>query len=135
MNKSLAIVALCLTLPTMALAENQPSPSAFGALHEPMTRIMGEAAKGNDADLAALRIAYAEAKAAWLKVAAEQLDLNQYGVPPDQQDEAWRQVRTLGLLISYLDDALQRGDRAVIARIVGMLTPAYDKVSAILGKR
>ena len=135
MHKFLSILALCLILPTVAVAEDQPSLSAIRAFQEPMKQIVGEAAKGNDADLAAIGKSYAEAKAAWLKVAAEPLDLAQYGVPADQQEEVWRQLRTLGLMVNYLDEALQRGDRTVIARIVGMLTPAYDKVTAALGKR
>jgi hypothetical protein len=134
MRKYLSILALCLVLPAMAIAENErPVLDAVKAFRGPMEQMVGEAAKGNDADLAAIAKAYAEAKATWLKVTAAPLELDRYGVPANQQEEVWRQVRTVGMLIGYLDEALQRGDRALIVRAAGMLTPAYEKVAAALG--
>jgi hypothetical protein len=134
MRKYLSVFALCLILPAMAIAENErPALDAVKAFRGPMEQMVGEAAKGSGADLAAIGKSYAEAKAAWLKVTVEPLELDQYGVPAAQQEEVWRQVRTVGMLIGYLDEALQRGDRALIVRAAGMLTPAYDKVAAALG--
>lgn len=103
------------------------------AFHGPMQQIVCESAKGDRADLKIIAGYYADAKTAWLKFTADPLDLNRYGVAADQQEEVWRQARTLGLLVGYIDQALQRGDRATILMSAGRLTPAYDKLAAALG--
>jgi hypothetical protein len=99
-----------------------------------MRQIVGEAAKGEQADFSAIAARHAEAKAAWLKMGAEPLDLDKFAVPADQQEEVWRQVRKVSLLIGYLDEALARGDRTLALRCAEMLAPAYAAVAAALAE-
>jgi hypothetical protein len=41
----------------------------------------------------------------------------------------------LGLLVGYLDEAVKRGDRALMLRAAKLLPDAYGKVAASLGVR
>ena len=66
---------------------------------------------------------------------SEPLDLDRYGVPAGRQEETWRQVRTLGMLMGYLEEAIRRGDRTLMLRSAAMLPPAYEKLAAELGMR
>ncbi len=144
MRKFLSFLLLCLALPVMAAGEPQtqapdaqtpaPNPAAtvaaLKAFKAPMQEIVREAAKGQKADLAVLGKSIATAKETWFKVTAQAIDLNQHGIPADDQDEVWRELRKVGLLVEYLDQGATRSDRALILRSAGMLKPAYDKVAA-----
>ncbi len=135
--RSLFLIAfLCIALPALAADAGETlARDALLGFREPMQQIVAEAAKGDRADLTKIAAEYAEAKAAWLKITSEPLDLDQYDVPEDQQDEVWRQVRKLGLLVNYLDEALARGDRALVLRSAAMLKPPYSAVAAALNVR
>ncbi len=131
MRKFLSLVLLCLALPVMAAGEDQlPAREALKTFKEPMLQTVREAAKGDKAALPALRTSIAAAKDAWFKVTAQPLDLDAYGIPADQQEEVWRQLRTVGLMVEYLDEGARRGDLALIRRATGLVGPAYDKVAA-----
>ena len=72
---------------------------------------------------------------AWKLATSEPLDLDRYGVLADRQEETWRQVRLLGMIVGYLDEGAKRGDLTLIARAAGMLKPTHEKLSAALGLR
>lgn len=130
------LLALSLfALSAAAGAEELAARAGLRALRAPMELIVAEAAKGREADHAAIVKAYESAGQAWQQVTAEPLDLGRYGVPAEQQEETWRQVRTLGLLIGYLDQALKRGDWGLMSRAASLMPEAYAKVSAALGAR
>lgn len=128
---ALALAAFAVT----ASAEELAARAGLRALREPMELIVAETAKGREADHAAIARAYESATQAWQQVTAEPLDLGRYGVPAEQQEETWRQVRTLGLLIGYLDQARKRGDWTLMSRAASLLPEAYGKVSSALGAR
>jgi hypothetical protein len=122
-------------LTSFAVANELPARAGLKAFWVPMGTIVAEAAKEKTADLSVIGKAYEDAAKAWKQVLAEPLDLNDYGVPVEQQDETWRQVRMLGLLVGYLDEAVKRGDRALMLRAAKLLPDAYGKVAASLGVR
>lgn len=128
------LIALCFSLLGPAAAAADPAATAgLQAFREPMEEIVGEAGKGERADFGAVAKSYAELSKAWKQVLSEPLDLDRYGVPADKQDEVWRQVRLLGMLVGYLDEAIPRGNYPLILRTAAMLKPAYANLSASLG--
>lgn len=130
------LLALCFSfLAPVVCADDLPAIAGLKAFRVPMDGIVSEAGKGPAADLAAIAAAYADADKAWKQVLSEPLDLGRYGVPADKQEETWSQVRMLGMLVGYLDEAVKRGDRALALRAAGMLKPAYDKLAGSLGAR
>lgn len=130
------LLALCFCgFSLVAAADDLPAIAGLKAFRAPMEEIVREAGKGRDADFVAVAKSYAAADLAWKPVASEPLDLGRYGVPADKQEEAWRQVRTLGMLMGYLDEAIKRGDRSLMLRSADMLKPAYDKLATALGLR
>ena len=131
MRKSIFILTALAAGHVLAAGE-APAREALEAFGGPMQQIVSEAAKGDRADLTTIAGHHAEAKTAWFKLTAKPLDLDQYGVPADQQEEVWRQVRTMGMLVGYIDEAVQRGDRATVLLSAKLLAPAYQKVSAAL---
>lgn len=134
MRKFLA--AACLLLAAQfAAAEALPVIAGLKAFRAPMERIVAEGAKGRDADLSVIAAAYEDADKAWKRVTSEPMDMEAYGIPAERQEEAWREVRMVGMLVGYLDEAVKRGDRALMLRAAGLLQPAYDKLAARLGLR
>ncbi|MDK9725194.1 MAG: hypothetical protein OEL88_09895 [Sterolibacteriaceae bacterium MAG5] len=134
MRKFLA--AACLLLAAQfAAADDLPVIAGLKAFRAPMERIVAEGAKGRDADLAAISAAYADADKAWKLATGEPMDMEAYGIPAERQEEAWREVRMMGMLVGYLDEAVKRGDRTLMLRAAGLLQPAYDKLAARLGIR
>lgn len=134
MRKFLA--AACLLLAAQfAAADDLPVIAGLKAFRAPMERIVAEGAKGRDADLAAISAAYADADKAWKIVTSEQMDMERYGIPAERQEDAWREIRMMGMLVGYLEEAVSRGDRALMLRAAGLLQPAYDKLAARLGIR
>lgn len=127
------LLALCFSLFSLGAAADLPAITGLKAFRLPMDEIVREAAKGGDADFAVVGKSYAAAGEAWKQVVSEPLDLERYGVPADKQEETWRQVRTIGLLMGYLEEATKRGDRALMLRSAAMLKPAYEKLAAALG--
>lgn len=131
MRKLLPVLLFYVALPALA-AEQGAAQEALRAFGGPMHQIVQEAARGDQADLNTIASRYADAKAAWMQLTAKPLDLDEYDVPEESKDEVWRQVRTLGLVVGYMDEAVRRGDRATILTCASLLTPAYEKVSAAL---
>lgn len=119
----------------VSMANELPARVGLKAFWVPMGAIVAEAAKERSADLGAIAKSYQDAAEAWKQVLSEPLDLDAYGVPADRHEETWRQVRTLGLLVGYLDEAVRRGDRALMLRAAKMLPDAYGKVASALGAR
>ena len=66
---------------------------------------------------------------------SEPLELDRYGVPAAEQEEVWRQVRLIGMLVGYLEEAVRRGDLVLITRYADMIKPAYDKLSGALDRQ
>lgn len=130
------LLALCFSaLSCAALADELPVVAGLKALRAPVTKIVAEAGKGQDADFAAVGASYAEVDKAWKLVVGEPLELDRYGIGADRQEAAWRQVRMMGMLVGYLDEAVKRGDRALMLRAAGMLTAAYDNLATTFGTR
>lgn len=128
------LLAVCCSLfSCLAAAEDLPARAGLAALRAPTEAIVREAAKGPDADLAVVGQHNAEIGKAWQLVMSEPLDLARYGVPVERHEEAWRQVRTLVMVVAYLDESVKRGDRALMLRAAGMLAPAYEKLAGMLG--
>ena len=128
------LFALCISLLSLgAAADDLPAVAGLKAFRQPMEEIVREAGKGRDADFGAFGKSYAEADTAWKLVVSEPLDLDHYGVASDRQEEVWRQVRTLGMLMGYMDEAIKRGDRALMLGSADMLQSAYTKLAAGLG--
>lgn len=134
MRKFLAIACFLLAAQTAA-ADDLPVVAGLKAFRAPMERIVGEAAKGEKADFALVTEAYGDADKAWQLVTSETMDMDKYAIPADRQEETWRQVRMMGMLVGYLDEAVKRGDRSLMLRAAGMLKPAYEKLAASLGLR
>ncbi|GEM_PF-6433462 len=127
------LLALCFsTLSLVAAADDLPAIAGLRAFRAPMTEIVRETGKGQEADFASIEKSWAEADQVWKQMVKEPLDLNRYGVPAASQEEAWRQVRLLEMLIGYIGEAAKRHDRSLLLRSVAMLTPAYDKLAATL---
>jgi hypothetical protein len=99
--------------------------AALDAFRAPMEEILREARKGGEADLAVVGRFCAEAAEAWKPMLGEPFDLDRYGVPSERQPEVWRQVRMLALLIHYLDEAVRRGNHALVQRAADMLPRTY----------
>ena len=115
------LLALCFSLLSLgAAAADLPAIAGLKAFRQPMDEIVREAGKGRDADFAVVGKSYASA--AWAARAG-------------RQEETWRQVRTLGMLMGYLEEAIRRGDRTLMLRSAAMLPPAYEKLAAALGMR
>lgn len=130
------LLVLCLSMfSVLAAAADLPARDGLAALRAPMAAIVQEAAKGPDADFAVVGSHYADADKAWRVVMSEPLDLGRYGVAAERQEEAWRQVRMLGMLLGYIDQAVKRSDRALMLRSANLLAPAYEKLAATLGVR
>ena len=130
------LLALCFSLLSLGgAAADLPAIAGLKAFRQPMDEIVREAGKGRDADFAVVGKSYAAAGEAWKQVMSEPLDLDRYGVPAGRQEETWRQVRTLGMLMGYLEEAIRRGDRTLMLRSAAMLPPAYEKLAAALGMR
>lgn len=129
------LIALCFSLfGHVAVAADPAATDGLQAFRGPMEEIVGEAGKGEQqVDFDAVAKSYAELGKAWKQVLSEPLDLGRYGVPADKQDEVWRQVRLLGMLVGYLDEAIQRGNYPLILRTAEMLKPAYANLMASLG--
>lgn len=119
----------------VSMANELPARAGLKAFWVPMGTIVAEAAKEKSADLSVIGKAYEDAAVAWKQVLSEPLDLDAYGVPAERYEETWRQVRTLGLLVGYIDEAVRRGDRALMLRAAKMLPDAYGKVASALGAR
>ncbi|MDP2810149.1 MAG: hypothetical protein Q8O34_08370 [Rhodocyclaceae bacterium] len=115
-----------------AQADELPARQGLRALRGPVAAIVTEAAKGEAADMAEMTRAYQQAGVAWQQVTAKPLDLDQYGIPADQQAEVWRQVRMMGMLMGYMDEATKRSNRGLMLQSAGLLAPAYEKLSAFL---
>lgn len=128
------LLALCFSLLSLGVAaDDLPAIAGLKAFRLPLDEIVREAGKGRDADFAVVGKSYAEAGKAWKLVMSEPLDLDRYGVPTERHEETWRQVRMLGMLVGYLDEAIKRGDRTLMLRSVDMLKPAHEKLCAALG--
>ena len=124
----LALVGLSFTVQAGEL----PARQGLRALRAPVAAIVREAAKGEASDMAEMTKAYQEAGAAWQKVTAQTLDLDQYGIPADRQAEVWREVRMMGMLMGYMDEATKRGNRPLMLQSANLLMPAYEKLSGFL---
>lgn len=131
MRMLLLILALA-GLSFTARAGELPALQGLRALRAPVAAIVREAARGEASDMAEMTKAYQEAGAAWQQVTAQPLDLDQYGIPTDQQAEVWRQVRLVGMLMGYMDEATKRGNRALMLQSANLLMPAYEKLSGYL---
>ncbi|HZV53623.1 MAG TPA: hypothetical protein VFF82_01685 [Rhodocyclaceae bacterium] len=118
-----------------AWADELPARQGLIAFRAPMEAIVKEAAKGQKSDLDEMARMYKGAGDAWQQVAGQALDLGQYGVPVDRQEDVWRQVRTMSMLVGYMDEAIKRGNRGLMLRSAELLTPAYEKLAASLGVR
>lgn len=131
------LLALCFSLlGSAAVAADPVATEGLRAFRAPMEAIVAEAGKGeSQADFDAVAKSYAELGKAWQQVLSEPLDLDRYGVPADKQDEVWRQVRLLGMLVGYLDEAIPRGNHPLILRAAAMMRPAYESLAASLGLR
>lgn len=128
------LVALSLSIfSLLAAADEAPALAGLRAFKAPMAAIVREAAKGLDADFDIVGKHYAEAGEAWKKVVSEPLDLDRHGVPAAQQEEVWRKVRLMGMLMGYLEEATKRHDRALMLRAAGMLEAAYAPLATALG--
>ena len=128
------LLALSLSMFSLLAAADEASAVAgLRAFKAPMAAIVREAAKGPDADFDVVAKDYAAAGEAWKKVVAEPLDLDRHGVPTAKQEEVWRQVRLMGMLMGYLDEATKRHDRALMLRAAGMLESAYAPLATALG--
>ena len=134
MRKFLLILGLLL-MSMVAVADDLPVIGGVKALRTPVESIVREAGRGDQADLGALGGYSAEADKAWKLAMSEPLDWDRYGIAADRQEEAWRRLRLLGMLIGYMDEAAKRGDRALMLRAAGMLPDAYQQLAAMLGLR
>lgn len=135
MRKFLAAACLLLAAQFAAAADDLPVIAGLKAFRAPMERIVAEGAKGREADIAVIAAAYGDADKAWKIVTGEQMDMDRYGIPAERQEDAWREIRMMGMLVGYLEEAVKRGDRALMLRAAGLLRPAYDKLAARLGIR
>lgn len=131
MRKFLAVLLALFSL--AAVADDYPARRGVADMRAPVYAIVQEAGKGPQADFDIVGGHYAEAAKAWQQVVGEPLDLGRYGVATAAQEEAWRQVRMVGMLVGYLDEAVRRRDRALMLRAAGMLAPAYERLAATLG--
>lgn len=131
MRMLLLILALA-GLSFTALAGELPARQGLRALRAPVAAIVKEAARGEASDMAEMTRAYQEAGAAWQQVTTQTLDLDQYGIPADRQAEVWREVRMMGMLMGYMDEATKRGNRALMLQSANHLMPTYEKLSAYL---
>lgn len=132
MRKFLLFLAL---LPWAAWADELPARQGLREFRAPMEVIVNEAAKGQGAELSAIAAAYKEAGAAWQKVSGQTLELDKYGVPADRQEDVWRQVRLMAMLVNYLDEGVKSGNRGLLLRATQLMPDAYEKLAVSLGAR
>ena len=116
-----------------ATAAEPPARAGLVELRAPLAEIVQEGAKGRAADFERIATAYRGVAEAWRQVMSEPLDLADYGVAEAEQEDIRRQVRMLGLLVGYLDEAVRRGDRALALRAANLLDAPYRKVAQALG--
>ena len=135
MRKFLAGVCLSLFSLLAAAAEEPPLIAGLKAFEAPMQVIVRETAKGGNADFDMLGKAIAEADKAWKTAMADALEVDTYGVPAAQHDEARRNVRLLDMLVGYIGDANRRGDHGLVLRVAARMPEPYDKLTKILGLR
>lgn len=131
MRLFLSILALT-GLSLAAQADELPARQEIRALRAPVAAIVTEAARGDAADMAEMSRAYKEAGAVWQRFTAQTLDLDRYGIPADRQAEVWREVRMMGMLMRYMDEATQRGNVSLMRQSAGLLAPAYEKLAGLL---
>ncbi len=130
MRKFLLFLAL---LPWAAWADDLPARQGLREFRAPMEVIVNEAAKGQGAELSAIAAAYKEAGTAWQKVSGQTLELDKYGVPADRQEDVWRQVRLMAMLMNYLDEGVKSGNRGLLLRATQLMPDAYEKLAISLG--
>lgn len=130
MRKFLLFLAL---LPWAAWADDLPARHGLQEFRAPMEMIVKEAAKGQAAELSTIAAAYKDAGAAWQKVSGQTLDLDKYGVPTDRQDEVWRHVRLMAMLMNYLDEGVKSSNRGLLLRAAQLMPEAYEKLAISLG--
>lgn len=134
MRKFLLILLALLSWSAWAAdGDDLPARQGLKAFRAPLAAMVKETAKGRQADQVAMAEAYKQAGEAWQQVTAQELDMAKYGVPADQQEEVWRQVRTVGMLMGYLDDAVKRGNLTLTRQSLDMLAPTYEKLVVSLG--
>jgi hypothetical protein len=132
MRKFLLFLAL---LPWAAWADDLPARQGLQDFRVPMEVIVKEAAKGQAAELSAIAAAYKDAGTAWQKVSGQSLELDKYGVPTDRQEEVWRQVRMMAMLMNYLDEGVKSSNRGLLLRAAQLMPEAYEKLAISLGAR
>jgi hypothetical protein len=134
MRKFLFLLLALVSWSAWAAGDDEfPARAGLRAYRAPLEVMVKEAAKGREADPAVMAEAYKQAGDAWQQVSSQELDMAKYGVPADQQEEVWRQVRTVGMLMGYLDQAVKRSNLTLTRQSLDLLVPTYEKLVVSLG--